>query len=108
MSQPLYLSTLLISLVFLAACNGTKSAPPASSLANNDSAKIAAGQASQVSPVPAFKGFGEHWNIDIQSTGQMQHRFKLVWGSGSGTIQGTLKYTDAVANAPASMIILSG
>ncbi|MGO4779082.1 hypothetical protein AB4084_26805, partial [Lysobacter sp. 2RAB21] len=36
--------------------------------------KIGADQVGKVSPVPAFKGFGEHWSIEIQATGEMNHK----------------------------------
>lgn len=76
------------------------SAPP--------SAKIGADQVGKVSPVPAFKGFGEHWSVDIQATGEMNHKVDLTWGSGSEKASGTARYNGQPADAPSTLIVLSG
>lgn len=75
-------------------------APPA--------AKIGADQVGKLSPVPAFKGFGEHWSIDIQATGEMNHKVDLTWGSGSEKASGTARYNGQPADAPSTLIVLSG
>jgi len=72
------------------------------------SAKIGADQVGKVSPVPAFKGFGEHWSIDIQATGEMNHKVELTWGSGSEKASGTARYNGQPADAPSTLIVLSG
>ncbi|SDX85689.1 hypothetical protein [Lysobacter enzymogenes] len=72
------------------------------------SAKIGADQVGKVSPVPAFKGFGEHWSIDIQATGEMNHKIDLTWGSGSEKASGTARYNGQPADAPNTLIVLSG
>ncbi|SDZ31621.1 hypothetical protein SAMN04487939_13915 [Lysobacter sp. yr284] len=72
------------------------------------SAKIGADQVGKLSPVPAFKGFGEHWSIDIQSTGEMNHKVDLTWGSGSEKASGTARYNGQPADAPSTLIVLSG
>ncbi|MGH8082416.1 MAG: hypothetical protein ACREP7_17700 [Lysobacter sp.] len=71
-------------------------------------AKIGADQVGKVSPVPAFKGFGEHWNVDIQATGEMNHKVDLTWGSGSETASGTARYNGQPADASSTLIVLSG
>ncbi|MGO1073558.1 hypothetical protein [Lysobacter sp. CA199] len=70
--------------------------------------KIGADQVGKVSPVPAFKGFGEHWSIDIQATGEMNHKVDLTWGSGSEKASGSARYNGQPADAPSTLIVLSG
>lgn len=70
--------------------------------------KIGADQVGKVSPVPAFKGFGEHWNVDIQATGEMNHKVELTWGSGSEKASGSARYNGLPADAPNTLIVLSG
>lgn len=70
--------------------------------------KIAADQVGKVSPVPAFKGFGEHWSIDLQASGGMDHSVALIWGSGSYRASGHALYRGQPADAPSSLIVLSG
>jgi hypothetical protein len=70
--------------------------------------KIGADQVGKVSPVPAFKGFGEHWGIEIQATGERSHKVELTWGSGSEKASGTVDYKGQAADAPDSLIVLSG
>lgn len=70
--------------------------------------KIGADQVGKVSPVPAFKGFGEHWSVDIQSTGEMNHKVELTWGSGSEKASGSARYNGQPADAPSTLIVLSG
>ncbi|MEI2432386.1 hypothetical protein RDV84_06800 [Lysobacter yananisis] len=83
-------------------------APPATDPAAPPSAKIGADQVGKLSPVPAFKGFGEHWSIDIQSTGEMNHKVDLTWGSGGEKASGTARYNGQPADAPSTLIVLSG
>ncbi|KRB07737.1 hypothetical protein [Lysobacter sp. Root690] len=70
--------------------------------------KIGADQVGKVSPVPAFKGFGEHWSIDIHATGEMNHKVELTWGSGGEKASGSARYNGQPADAPSSLIVLSG
>ncbi|MBT2750153.1 MULTISPECIES: hypothetical protein [unclassified Lysobacter] len=70
--------------------------------------KIGADQVGKVSPVPAFKGFGEHWSIEIQATGEMNHKVDLTWGSGSEKASGSARYNGRPADAPGTPIVLSG
>lgn len=105
----------------LAGCAGTdagKTAAPAQSAtattetaapAERPTAKIAADQVGKVSPVPAFKGFGEHWSVDIQASGDdFDHTVALTWGSGSYNATGHARYQKPTAGAPNSPIVLSG
>lgn len=62
--------------------------------------KISPDMVGKVSPVPAFKGLGEHFNIEIQSLGErtaegMRHSVRLVWGMGTYQGEGTLFYRNA-------------
>ena len=108
------LSTAVLSLS-LAACAATdadKGAPPADpkpvASSEGPSAKIAPGQVGKVSPVPAFKGLGEHWSVEIQATGDDDHTVALVWGSGSYRASGHARYLGQPADAPSSLILLNG
>lgn len=76
-------------------------------------AKIAAGQEGSLSPVPAFMGGGAMaggagWRIDIQATGNMQHKFSISGSDGVVKATGTLAYKGPVADAASSLIVLSG
>lgn len=107
--------------VALAGCAGTaagKTAAPAepattaadtAAPAERPAGKIAADQVGKVSPVPAFKGFGEHWSVDIQASGDdFDHTVALTWGSGSYNATGHARYQARPAAAPGSPIVLSG
>lgn len=89
---------------------GDAAAPPAAdpAPAAQPMGKIGADQVGKVSPVPAFKGFGEHWGIDIQATGEMNHKVDLTWGSGGEKASGSARYNGQPADAPSSLIVLSG
>ena len=99
----------------LAACAGTAPAPAEPAAAPDTAApaqrpagKIGADQVGKLSPVPAFKGFGEHWSIDIQASGQLDHTVDLTWGSGSYKAKGHARYDGQPADASSSLIVLSG
>ncbi|MDF2382333.1 hypothetical protein JMG10_12695 [Nostoc ellipsosporum NOK] len=62
----------------------------------------------QMSPVPAFNGGGEGWSIDITSTGGGAHDASLVWASGSQHNDFKLFYRGQPADAPSTLIVLSG
>ena len=100
------------------------SAPAASSGPPPGAAgKISPDMVGKVSPVAAFKGLGEYFNIEIQSQGGqtaegMRHRVHLIWGTpvsavGTHDAEGTLFYRstpdrsmpDTVRGAP---ILLDG
>lgn len=70
--------------------------------------KIGADQVGKLSPVPALKGYGEHWSVQIQATGEMNHTVELTWGSGSEKATGQARYLGPPADAPADLIVLSG
>lgn len=70
--------------------------------------KIAAGQEGALSPVPAFVGSGAGWRIDIQATGNMQHKFSITGGDGVVKATGTLAYKGPVADASSGLIVLNG
>lgn len=70
--------------------------------------KIAAGQEGSLSPVPAFMGGGAGWRIDIQATGNMQHKFSITGSDGVVKATGTLAYKGPVADASSSLIVLNG
>jgi hypothetical protein len=117
-------AALLISI--LAACSATTptdavatgTAMPEASAAASGPPPRAAGKISpdmvgKVSPVPAFKGLGEHFNIEIQSQGEqtpegMRHSVRLVWGMGTYEGEGTLFYRSAPGPARGAPIQLDG
>jgi hypothetical protein len=75
--------------------------------------KISPDMVGKVSPVPAFKGLGEHFNIEIQSHGEqtpegMRHSIRLVWGMGTYEGEGTLFYRSAPGPARGAPILLDG
>ncbi len=75
--------------------------------------KISPDMVGKVSPVPAFKGLGEHFNIEIQSQGEqtsegMRHRVHLIWGMGTYDAEGTLFYRSAPGPARGAPILLDG
>ena len=75
--------------------------------------KISPDMVGKVSPVPAFKGLGEHFNIEIQSQGEqtpegMRHSVRLVWGMGTYEGEGTLFYRSAPGPARGAPILLDG
>jgi hypothetical protein len=90
------------------AATADATAPAATLPATQPMGKIGADQVGKVSPVPAFKGFGEHWSIDIQATGEMNHKVDLTWGSGSEKASGSARYNGQPADAPSGLIVLSG
>ncbi len=78
--------------------------------------KISPDMVGKVSPVPAFKGLGEHFNIEIQSQGEQtpegrRHSVHLVWGTPVGSMgtyegEGTLFYRSAPGPARGGAPIL--
>lgn len=89
---------------------GEDAAPAAASPVGGERplGKIGADQVGKLSPVPALKGFGEHWSVQIQATGEMNHTVELTWGSGSEKASGQARYLGQPADAPADLIVLSG
>jgi hypothetical protein len=64
--------------------------------------------AGRVSPVPAFMGLGEHFNIRIRSIGGMRHDVELTWAMGQKTARGVLMYRDAPGVPHRGPIALEG
>ena len=87
----------------------TTAAPPPGA-----SAKLSPDMVGKVSPVPAFRGLGEHFNIEIQSRGEpaaegLAHRVRLIRGSGSDEAEGTLFYRGTPGPSRGKpMILLEG
>ena len=112
----------LLLTMTLAACSATPPTEAAAPAAPKPAAsgpppgaagKIAPGMVGKVSPVPAFMGLGEHFNIEIQSRGAqtaegMPHRVHLVWGMGSDDAEGTLFYRSAPGPSRGAPIALDG
>jgi hypothetical protein len=77
------------------------------------SGKISADMVNKVSPVPAFMGLGEHFNIRIQSEGGetadgLRHNVHLVWGMGSDSAEGTLFFRGTPGPSRGAPIALDG
>ena len=114
--------TAVVLIAALTACTATQpqaaAAPPAdlpqaSLPPPGASAKISAEMADKVSPVAAFKGLGEHFNIEIQSEGGptaegLRHRVHLVWGMGTYEADGTLFYRGTPGPSRGAPIALDG
>lgn len=83
-------------------------AQPAPAAGTEPSAKIGADQVGKVSPVPAFKGFGEHWSIHVRAVGKMNHTVDLTWGSGSETASGMVSYDGPPPVGQLDTIVLRG
>lgn len=96
----------------LAACSAPPSPavppPPAPAAPPAPSPKVSAEMASHVSPVPAFMGLGEHFNIRIQSIGDMRHDVELTWAMGEKAAQGVLVYRGAPGVPHRGPIALEG
>ncbi len=74
--------------------------------------KIAPEMVGKVSPVPAFKGAGKGWSIDIQSSGEsngeMQHHVAFAWNGSSQSADGMLVYRNVPGSALGERIVLDG
>ena len=111
-------ASLSLALAGCAATDAGRTAAPAApaaaaadtaALAERPAGKIAADQVGKVSPVPAFKGYGEHWSVEIQASGDdFDHTVALTWGSGSYNATGHARYPARPAAAPGSPIVLNG
>ena len=64
--------------------------------------------ASRLSPVPAFMGLGEHFNIRIHAIGDMRHEVELTWAMGQKTAKGSLLYRDTPGVPHRGPIALDG
>lgn len=76
--------------------------PPAAS------PKVSPEMAGRLSPVPAFMGLGEHFNIRIHAIGDMRHEVELTWAMGEKTAKGILVYRDTPSVPRRSPIALDG
>lgn len=77
------------------------------------SGKLSADMVGKVSPVPAFMGLGEHFNIEIQGEGGptaegLRHRVHLVWGMGAYEADGALFYRGTPGPSRGAPIALDG
>lgn len=96
---------LIVAGTTLAACSAPQTAPPAPAA---PSPKVSPEIAGRVSPVPAFMGLGEHFNIRIRSIGDMRHDVELTWAMGQKAAQGVLVYRDAPGVPHRGPIVLDG
>ncbi|WP_137863990.1 MULTISPECIES: hypothetical protein [unclassified Sphingomonas] len=95
---------MMIAVTMLALAGCTQSEPPETATPG----PMPHARGDQLSPVPAFKGGGEHWSIDITSTGRGAHDTSLVWADGSQRSAFKLFYKGQPADAPSTLIVLSG
>lgn len=114
--------TAVVLIAALTACTATQpqaapaplADPPQASLPPpGASGKISADMVDKVSPVAAFRGLGEHFNIEIQSEGGptaegLRHRVHVVWGMGSYEAEGTLFYRGTPGPSRGAPIALDG
>lgn len=102
---------LIIAGATLAACSAAPPAPPAPPAPTAPPApspKVSPEMATRLSPVPAFMGLGEHFNIRIHATGDMRHEVDLSWAMGQKTAKGILVYRDTPSVPRGSPILLDG
>ena len=85
---------LIVAGTTLAACSAPPPMPPAPPAPPAPSPKVSAEMAGRLSPVPAFMGLGEHFNIRIHAIGDMRHEVELTWAMGQKTAKGILVYRD--------------
>jgi len=62
----------------------------------------------RISPVIAFRGLAEHWNIEIENEEDYRHSVDFIWGSGSHHASGTLHYEPQSSDAASGRLVLSG
>jgi hypothetical protein len=120
---PLVLPMLLCALVACTATPPTEAQAPGPDATNDRattampppgaSGKLSPEMVGKVSPVPAFRGLGEHFNIEIQSRGEptaegLAHHLHLIWGSGSFEAEGTLFYRGTPGPSRGTPILLDG
>lgn len=114
--------TAIALIAALTACSATQ--PPAAAAPPADppqvslpppgaSGKISAEMVDKISPVAAFRGLGEHFNIEIQSEAGptaegLRHRVHLVWGAGTEEADGTLFYRGTPGPSHGATIALDG
>jgi hypothetical protein len=113
--------TAAVLMAAMTACSATQ--PPAAAAPPADppqmrppagaSGKLSPEMVGRVSPVPAFMGLGEHFNIQIQSEGGdsptgLRHRVALAWGTGTHEAEGTLFYRDTPGPSHGAPIALDG
>jgi hypothetical protein len=103
---------LIVAGATLAACSASAPpappAPPAPTAPPAPSPKVSPEMAVRLSPVPAFMGLGEHFNIRIHAIGDMRHEVELTWAMGQKTAKGVLVYRDTPSVPRRSPILLDG
>ena len=62
----------------------------------------------QVSPVIAFRGNGEHWNLHLENAGGHAHDADLTWDDGRQQATGSLEYQVASSASAQAPIVLAG
>lgn len=105
MRMPALVPGLIVAGATLAACSAPPAAAPAPPA---PSPKVSAEMAGRVSPVPAFTGLGEHFDIRIHAIGDMRHEVELTWAMGQKTAQGVLVYRGAPGVPHRGPIALDG
>lgn len=105
MRAPIVVLGLIVAGATLAACSA---APPALPAPPAPAPKVSPEMAGRLSPVPAFMGLGEHFNIRIHAIGDMRHEVELTWAMGQKTAKGILVYRDTPSVPRGSPILLDG
>ena len=109
----------LTALTLVAACAAPESTAPVASAAVAEpdaptgpppgaAGKLSPEMLDSVSPVPAFRGLGEHFTIDIASAGEMRHTVALTWGTGTRHADGEVFWRGAPGPTHAGPIALDG
>jgi hypothetical protein len=85
-----------------ASTSGSPSAGP------KPAGKISADMVGKVSPIPAFKGQGRGWRIDIHALDATQHHVALRWAETRATDSGTAIYRGSLQLPRANPLALDG
>ena len=114
----------LTALTLLAACNTPEPAAPDAPAAAapapaaapeaptapppGATGKLSPEMLDKVTPVPAFRGLGEHFNVQITSAGEMRHTVALTWGTGTRKADGEVFWRGAPGPKHEGPIALDG
>lgn len=72
------------------------------------SAKISADMVGKVSPIPAFRGVGKDWMVEISALDATQHSVVIHWTRTNETAGGTATYRGALDTPRGKPLALTG
>lgn len=113
-AKPLAIASILAVLAPLAACTAAapadaKEASPLAPSGGKPAGKISPEMVGRLSPIPAFKGQGDGWRVEIRALDATQHHVALQWPASGETATGTARYDGPLNVArEAGPLILNG